>query len=179
MTWTRRLALFAALVAVVSACSRPSSGVGADAHDVAGPQVPVDGVLVSAGWRDVAAWVAAEADAGHPVVLNFFASWCEPCRDEMPLLLEAADAHPLVSFAGVDHLDFRDDGQRFIDDLGVHFPTFHDLEGHTATWVAGRGMPVTAFFDAAGVLVHTTSGPVTATILDEQLARLEAGVDDE
>jgi cytochrome c biogenesis protein CcmG/thiol:disulfide interchange protein DsbE len=126
----------------------------------------------------VAAWIARESDAGRPVVLNVFASWCGPCRDEMPLLLKTADEHPSVMFAGVDHLDHRDDGQRFIDEFDVDFPTFHDLTGLTAAWIGGRGMPVTGFFDASGRLVHTTSGPVTPAILDEQLAVLEASIPD-
>lgn len=168
-----------AVALLAAACSsRPGTGVGLSVHDVTAGTPPPAVELASVEWQDVAAWIAREADAGRPVVLNFFASWCEPCREEMPLLLATADAHPDVTFAGVDHLDFRDDGQAFIDDFGVTFQTFHDLTGLSLSWVGGRGMPTTAFFDASGTLVHTTSGPVTAAILDEQLAVLEASIPD-
>jgi thiol-disulfide isomerase/thioredoxin len=168
-----------AVAIVAAACSsRPATGVGLSVHDVEGGTPPPAETLASVEWHDVAAWIARESNAGRPVVLNFFASWCKPCREETPLLLATADAHQEVTFAGVDHLDFRDDGQAFVDEFGVSFQTFHDLTGLTASWVGGRGLPVTAFFDAAGTLVHTTSGPVTRPILDEQLAVLEASIPD-
>ena len=147
-------------------------------HAVEGGTPPAEAVLAPVAWQDVAAWIARESNEGRPVVLNFFASWCEPCREETPLLLATAAAHPEVTFAGVDHLDFRDDGQAFLDEYGVGFQTFHDLAGLTIAWVGGRGMPVTAFFDASGTLVRTISGPVTPMILSEQLAILEASIPD-
>lgn len=172
---TRTLTFVVALVAV--ACT--SAGSGVNVHEVeGGTPPPADAHLASVEYPDVAVWIARESDAGRPVVLNIFASWCEPCRDEMPLLLAAADEHPEITFAGVDHLDHIDDGQAFIDDFEVDFPTFHDLTGEVAAWVGGRGMPVTAFFDASGRLVHTQSGPVTRVILDEHLPVLEASIPD-
>lgn len=170
----------ATIVAVLVATSCTAGSNGVNVHEVGdGTPPPTDAELASVEYPDVAAWIARESDAGRPVVLNIFASWCEPCRAEMPLLLAAADEHPDITFAGVDHLDNRDDGQAFIDDFNVDFPTFHDLTGDVAAWVRGRGMPTTAFFDASGRLVHTTSGPVTRVILDEQLPALEASIPDE
>lgn len=130
---------------------------------------PVDARLVSGSWPEAAAFIAREAEAGNPTLVNIFASWCGPCRAEMPMLLEARDAHPEVTFLGIDHLDRREDGEAFIEELGIDFATIHDLQGDVAFAVGGRGMPTTVVFDRNGQLAGRVVGELTTSSLAQLL----------
>ena len=130
---------------------------------------PIDARLEPGGWPEAAAFIAREAEAGRPTLVNIFASWCIPCRTEMPLLLETRDANPDITFLGIDHLDRLEDGEGFVDDLGVDFATIFDPDGDVAAAVGARGMPTTVIFDADGRLAGRVVGEVTATSLQQLL----------
>ena len=130
---------------------------------------PVDARLEPGGWPEAAAFIAREAEAGRPTLVNIFASWCIPCRTEMPLLLETRDDNPDITFLGIDHLDRFEDGQGFVDELGVDFATIFDIDGDVAAAVGARGMPTTVIFDAEGRLAGRVVGEVTATSLQQLL----------
>lgn len=160
-------------------CDEPSVADVVAAEVVAAQDGPVDtpprdAHLVEAGWPEAAAWIAREARQGRPVVVNVFASWCAPCRDEMPLLRAAARDHPGIAFLGIDHRDRREDGEAFIVEEQVPFPTLFDIGGDVAMGVRSTGMPTTAFFDHTGRLVRVHVGIVTEQLLEEQLADLAA-----
>jgi thiol-disulfide isomerase/thioredoxin len=144
---------------------------GVDVFAVEPPEtVPASGDrLVPGGWPEAAAYIATQAEAGRPTLVNIFASWCGPCRAEMPLLLEARDANPDIAFLGIDHLDRLEDGEAFVDELGVDFTTIHDLNGDVAFAVGGRGMPTTVVFDREGQLVARYVGELGEASLDELL----------
>lgn len=131
---------------------------------------PPDAYLEPGGWPEAAAFVAREAASGRPTLINIFASWCGPCEREIPLLLETRDANPDVAFLGIDHLDKLEDGEAFIDELGIDFPTIHDLDGDVAFAVGGRGMPTTVIFDRDGRLTGRVVGELTESSLDELLS---------
>lgn len=133
---------------------------------------PRDAVLVEGGWEEAAAWIRRENDLGRPVLVNVLASWCGPCREELPVLLDAYDAHPDVAFLGIDHLDARADAERFVEEQDIRFPTLLDLQGEVAYAVEGRGMPTTVIFDTDGRLIAHHSGPLDAPQLDELLGRV-------
>ncbi len=145
------------------------SGVDATAAPAPAEVPPADARLFSGGWPEAAAFIAREAEAGRPTLVNIFASWCIPCRAEMPLLLEAADANTDVAFLGIDHLDRYEDGVGFVEEFGVAFPTIHDLDGDVAFAVGSRGMPTTVVFDADGQLVARVIGELTPTSLQRLL----------
>jgi cytochrome c biogenesis protein CcmG/thiol:disulfide interchange protein DsbE len=130
---------------------------------------PPDAVLVDGGWPEAAAFIAREAEAGRPTLVNIFASWCIPCRVEMPLLLEARDANPDITFLGIDHIDRREDGEAFVEELGVDFATIFDQTGDVAFTVGSRAMPTTVIFDAEGRLAGRVVGEVTETSLQRLL----------
>jgi thiol-disulfide isomerase/thioredoxin len=155
----------------------PAPAGAVDVGEVAAPAepTPADADLHPGGWEAAADWIAREADAGRPTLVNIFASWCGPCEREMPMLIAAADANPDIAFLGIDHLDRLEDGREFVDRLGVSFPTIHDLDGDVAAAVGARGMPTTVGFDADGVLVARAVGELTEGSLEALLDELRAG----
>lgn len=173
-SWLRRHAALVAVVALLSsACSGGAQRLDVHAVEDA-PPPPPDARLADAGWPEAAAWIAREAAAGRPVVVNIFASWCVPCRRELPLLLDAADANPGIAFLGVDHQDLRNQGEEFVAEQEVDFPTLYDPSGDIAVAVGARGMPTTAFFDADGRLIDTHTGELNQQLLADRLAELTA-----
>lgn len=167
------LALTLAASACASGPDRDISAVEVAAETGAEPP-PRDAYLVEAGWPEVAAWIAREAEDGRPTVVNLWASWCGPCRAEAPVLRAAIASHPDVAFLGVDHQDRREEGAAFLEEERLEFPTVHDLPGAVSTAIGGRGMPTTAFFDHTGRLVAVHTGVLTEQLLAQRLADLEA-----
>jgi len=183
----RRVALLLAAVALLAGCASSPTIVDFGAVPSADmPRVPADdGVVVSegdaglapaigsvltdAGWDEVAAFIAVNAAAERATLINLFASWCVPCRVEMPLLVEASQQEDEVVFLGVAHLDSRADAERFVGELDVSFTTVLDLEGEVAWRIGARGMPFTVVFDRDGVLVGRAFGEVTPSGLEQLL----------
>jgi cytochrome c biogenesis protein CcmG/thiol:disulfide interchange protein DsbE len=92
---------------------------------------------------------------GKGVVLNFWASWCVPCKDEAPLLEEAWREHRdrgLV-VVGVDAQDFKGDARRFLKRFGLTYPVVYDGKGSTLGRYGITGFPETFFVDRQGNLV--------------------------
>jgi thiol-disulfide isomerase/thioredoxin len=130
----------------------------------------LESVLTDGGWDEAAAFIARNAAADRPTVINLFASWCGPCEREMPLLNSVADQESGVVFLGVAHLDARRDAERFVEEQQVRFTTILDLDGAVAAAVGGRGLPVTVAFDRDGVMVGRVFGELTDVSLEELIA---------
>jgi cytochrome c biogenesis protein CcmG/thiol:disulfide interchange protein DsbE len=100
---------------------------------------------------------------GKAVVVNFWASWCVPCRDEAPVLQQTYERYRdrgLVVL-GVDVNDFRQDARRFMERYGVTYPVVYDGKGSTVGKWGVTGFPETFFVDRSGRLVgERISGPV-------------------
>jgi thiol-disulfide isomerase/thioredoxin len=111
---------------------------------------------------------------GTPVVVNLWASWCEPCKLEMPRLAAAAAEHFDVQFVGVDTRDSRDGAESFIARFSVPFPSLFDPDGAIQTELGSFGLPVTLFIDADGKQVAKVEGEVPPSTLAEHLASIEA-----
>ena len=110
---------------------------------------------------------------GKPVVVNIWASWCAPCRTEMPLLDRAARTYEgRVTFLGVASRDDRKDAASFLDDLGVSYPNLFDSSGDVRSALRVRGFPTTYVFDADGALIHSIVGGVSEQQLAAQLEGL-------
>jgi cytochrome c biogenesis protein CcmG/thiol:disulfide interchange protein DsbE len=106
---------------------------------------------------------------GKAVVLNFWASWCVPCKQEAPLLEAAARAYRAagVVVVGIDAQDFSRDARRFMHRHRLTYPLVRDGEGSTLTRYDVTGFPETWFVDRAGRVVgEHVKGPLTR----EQLA---------
>jgi thiol-disulfide isomerase/thioredoxin len=118
--------------------------------------------------------IVAEA-RGTPLVVNFWASWCEPCEREMPLLADAARQRADdVQFLGVDILDTPEPARSFLARYDVPYPNLFDASGETRDAVGSLGQPVTVFYDAGGEVVAKVDGELSADELDEYLERIAA-----
>ena len=107
---------------------------------------------------------------GRPVVLNFWASWCVPCKEEAPRLNAAAQAHAgTVVFLGVDVQDLSSDARRFLRRFDVGYASVHDNVGSTYDGYGLTGVPETYWLDRRGRIVAHFAGPVSA-------AQLESGI---
>ena len=111
--------------------------------------------------------------AGQPVVLNFWASWCVPCRREMPTfqaLHERFDDR--VVFIGVNHQDRRSDALDLLEETGVRYRTAHDPEGQVARDYGLFGMPTTVFISPDGQIVGRRTGEMDAEELEAAINEL-------
>jgi cytochrome c biogenesis protein CcmG, thiol:disulfide interchange protein DsbE len=110
-----------------------------------------------------------------PAVINIWASWCGPCRTELPVMQAFADrAQGRITVLGVDSGDQRDNGADFAADKGVRLPTLFDEKGALLSGLGRINLPVTVFLDSAGrSYVHIL--PLDARGLSEQ-ARKHTGV---
>jgi cytochrome c biogenesis protein CcmG/thiol:disulfide interchange protein DsbE len=94
---------------------------------------------------------------GHPVVVNLWASWCGPCRHELPFFQrQAVKRGAQIAFLGVNSNDSADNARRLAAEYPMPYPSFVDPRLNVAGGYGARGLPVTAFYDARGkrVLVH-------------------------
>jgi len=110
---------------------------------------------------------------GHPVVINFWASWCEPCRVEMPELVRRyQEQHQLgleVLAINLTRDDRKSDIRRFVDRFGLPFPVLLDVRGKVGRRYALVGVPMTVFVDTAGVVTGVCAGPLTPEVLEKNL----------
>lgn len=107
---------------------------------------------------------------GTPVVVNVWASWCAPCRAEMPLLERAANTYRgRVVFLGVASRDTRGAAASFLDEVGVTYPNVFDESGAVRAELGLRGFPTTYVFDAEGDLREAIVGGVSEQRLAAQL----------
>ncbi len=108
---------------------------------------------------------------GKAVILNWYASWCAPCKNEIPLFLEAQQAlgDDLV-ILGVDYLESQDKALSILDELGADYPAVLDANGEVAEHYRIAGMPTTFFIDSEGILRGLKAGEVHEDQLVELLA---------
>jgi cytochrome c biogenesis protein CcmG, thiol:disulfide interchange protein DsbE len=92
---------------------------------------------------------------GKAVVVNFWASWCVPCRDEAPVLQKTHERYRDQGLVvlGIDVNDFRQDARRFMRRYGITYPVVYDGKGSTVGKWGVRGFPETFFVDRTGKLV--------------------------
>ena len=114
-----------------------------------------------------------EGANGTPLVVNVWASWCDPCRRETPMLAEAARAHPGVQFAGIDVLDTRSGARRFLAEHGVPYPSLFDVPGAVMNDLGGIGPPLTAFYAADGTQVELVRGELSSSDLERALDAID------
>lgn len=112
--------------------------------------------------------------AGQPVVINFWATWCLPCRAEMPELEAAYRAHESDGLAvlAINLGESREEIVPFGRELGLSFPLLLDPLGQTTAEYGVRGLPTTFFLDRSGQISHIHHGALSSRSLEEQLQRI-------
>jgi thiol-disulfide isomerase/thioredoxin len=113
---------------------------------------------------------------GTPVLVNIWASWCGPCRQEAPFLAAASRSYDeRVQFVGVDILDARDSARDFMRRSGWTYPSVFDPNASIRDGLGILGQPATLFYDADGTLVKRWLGPLTEEALTSNLERIAGG----
>jgi thiol-disulfide isomerase/thioredoxin len=103
---------------------------------------------------------------GKPLVINFWASWCTPCRTEMPLLEAAYRAeHKKVEFLGIDANDTPSAALAFLAQMHVTYPTVSDSNGATALRYGLYGLPITVFISPIGKILGRHVGQLRPSTL--------------
>lgn len=115
---------------------------------------------------------------GEVSIMNVFASWCVPCREEHPLLLRLKEQQ-LVPIDGINYKDQPDDAARWLDAMGDPYSrTGADLDGRVAIDWGVYGVPETYVIDRSGRIVLKHIGPLTPEILDTTIVPLLASLKD-
>lgn len=141
-----------------------AAGVGEPAPAFSLPELSGDGELSLASYR------------GKALVINFFASWCLPCKDEAPILQDTWERHRDEGLVvlGIDAQDFRADGRRFVERYGLTYPVAFDGKGSTLGRYGLTGFPETYFVGRDGrIAAQKVVGGIE---IEANRERYEAGV---
>ncbi len=182
---TRRAIFLAAGCVVAAGLAAVLFGTGAQDNGPVLPQVPTylpSFSLARLGGGPPVSLPALGASRGHPVVLVFFASWCTPCRAELPQVAGIADraaasggSQSRVQFIGIDVNDTPSAGSAFARRSGVRFPVGSDPTDEVAAGLLHlRGLPSTVFVSGRGRVLGTVLGPVSPAVLGSWVRRLAA-----
>ncbi len=114
---------------------------------------------------------------GRWVLVNFWASWCEPCRAEAPTLEQFQREHSGAKFAvlGIDTRDLSGDGREFVREYRLSYPQLRDGNGDAAHDYGTTGVPETFLVDPGGKLRLHFPGPVGEETLEGAVAPLLPG----
>ena len=156
--------LIAAALAAVALLAAGCSEAGLDPAPTGEPGGPAPAFSVPALSGE--GRVALADHRGTPVVLNFWASWCGPCKKEMPDLVAFAEEHPEVAVIGLAVNDDPGDSRRFAERYGVGYELGIDRRADVAGEYGATGLPVTVFVDREGRIVSTQFGSVTRPDLE-------------
>jgi cytochrome c biogenesis protein CcmG/thiol:disulfide interchange protein DsbE len=159
-----------------SGTSAPSASPGSSADEAfmvgqAAPELVVE--QLGGGTIDLANLM------GKPVWINFMATWCPPCRDELPKMVDFATRYAddgLVVIA-VDVNEDEATVSPFVSDVGVTFPVGLDPDGKAQTAWRAAVLPVHYWIDATGVIRAGAAGGIGPDIMAENLATILPGVD--
>lgn len=158
-----RLVVLLTSLVLVAACSAPVARTGQ-------PAPPLAGATLDGGHLDLAEL------RGRPVIVNFWASWCVPCREEFPLLAAALRDHAQegLVIVGVLFKDEPEPARRFVAEQGVDWPTVLDPDGRLAAAYRVVAPPQTYFIDRSGIVRSIQIGELLEVDLDRQLPAILA-----
>jgi cytochrome c biogenesis protein CcmG/thiol:disulfide interchange protein DsbE len=113
--------------------------------------------------------VGLEALKGGPVVLNFWSTWCQPCKLEHPVFQAAARANPDVRFLGVIYSDDPQKVKIYLSKVGSTYANLVDDYNRTAIDYGVTGVPETFFINSAGTIVKKDAQPLYPALMADRL----------
>ena len=154
-------------VLLLTACAAPDRSTGSDGSLVPDSRVALPEYDLETFRRMI------EELRGTPVVVNFWGSWCPPCRVEAPELAEAVRRYAgRVQFIGVDILDNRGAARDFILASDWQYPSVFDPEGEIRDGLGYVGQPITVIYDRDGALAFEWNGIITLDLLARELRKV-------
>jgi len=110
---------------------------------------------------------------GKPMVINVWASWCIPCKEEAPVFADAAAVYAdQIAFVGIATKDTKSAARQYQATYGIGFQSASDPTGELGNQLRVPALPTTFFVDADGLVTSRMVKPLTADELDEQLSAL-------
>jgi cytochrome c biogenesis protein CcmG/thiol:disulfide interchange protein DsbE len=155
------------MLVALAACSGAPPASGPVVRELSGPAPALEGDTLDGGRLEAA------DTAGRVVVVNVWATWCDPCERELPLLVRAHERYgDEVAFVGVDH---RDDGEaalEWVERFQIRFPVLADPTGRLGDRLGVPYLPTTVIVDAAGRLRYRVEGELDRATLDRLIAEV-------
>jgi cytochrome c biogenesis protein CcmG/thiol:disulfide interchange protein DsbE len=190
--WALRVAALAIVFGLLGllawATLTAGSGTTLVARIAAGKAPPAPSFSLEVLWRRAETWppdarrqlADGQLDLaelrGRPVVVNFWASWCIPCRDEAPILNGSSRAHAgKVVFLGVNVQDLREDALAFSREFRTPYVSVRDRGNGTYDDFGLTGVPETYYIDARGRIVAHSPGAISRTSLEQGIAQTIGG----
>jgi cytochrome c biogenesis protein CcmG/thiol:disulfide interchange protein DsbE len=115
--------------------------------------------------------------AGTPTLINIWASWCIPCRQEAPVLEQAAAGHRDVRFIGINVRDANAEALAFLRHYQVSYPNLDDPNDQAWRAFQLTGVPESFLIDAAGRIVYHENGPFTNSSIERAFRFISLGTD--
>ncbi len=112
--------------------------------------------------------------AGRPIIVNFWATWCDPCKAEMPLFEAVHRQNSELVVLGVNYNEPVNIIRRFVEERELTFPILLDLDGKMAERFQVFGFPTTYFVDRDGILREVYVGQLDEVILSSYLEKIGA-----
>jgi cytochrome c biogenesis protein CcmG/thiol:disulfide interchange protein DsbE len=110
---------------------------------------------------------------GKPVLINFLASWCMPCREEIPILNQVYREYTTdVAFIAIAVGDTEEKAKKFVEELNLSFPAGIDRSGEIEEAYGVYGVPTTLFIDEKGIISYRHPGSVTERLLKHELDKI-------
>jgi cytochrome c biogenesis protein CcmG/thiol:disulfide interchange protein DsbE len=156
-------ALFVALVAVGALVAWLMRGDDSEVAEVGSPAPTFSVTTFDGSEFDLGAHLEED---GRPVLLNLWASWCEPCKREFPLLSEFAAAHPDVKVVGVAVQDQEEAARAFVEEMGPSFTVAYDSDDVVRDSYPTFGLPATFVIASDGRVVEMLLAELTAEQLE-------------
>lgn len=109
---------------------------------------------------------------GKGIILNFWATWCYPCRQEMPHLAAIHQTHEDIVVVGVNYLENAENARDFVEEFGLPFPIIVDQRGGLVSDLKVKGLPTTFFINPQGQLIGQHIGELDEEQLKEAVEQL-------
>jgi cytochrome c biogenesis protein CcmG/thiol:disulfide interchange protein DsbE len=168
-TSVRRAGVVVLLAIIVAGCGQATAPSGPPSNAGAGDPAPaLTGTTLDGSSFDLANF------RGRPVIVNFWASWCPPCRDEFPMLEKALQGYggDGLEVVGVSFNDADAAARSFMAQAGAKWPSVTDPTGQLAKAWKMVAPPQTYFIGRNGVIASRQIGELTQADLDRQLAAI-------